>query len=157
MLEKKFPFKKKLIFLISWVSELWIFTGILNLVPFYLHLSYIYMRGSVFVNRNTDPDPKSSWIRIQYGSGSTTLLTSCLPDRRHLGAHLPGYQVVLQYSQQKTIIELQTICNYFCKPQRSLCTLCIWTNFFIVLWRFAWYYVPYTVLSFLKVFRQIDM
>ena len=40
---------------------------VLILTPFTSVLSNIYMR-------DPDPDPQSSWIQIQYGSGSTTLV-----------------------------------------------------------------------------------
>ena len=50
------------IFLLSWVSELWIY--ILNLAPFNLYfIPYLHVWIRV---RYTDPDPESSWIRIQY-------------------------------------------------------------------------------------------
>ena len=52
-------------FVISWVSEL--FINILNLTSF----ASMHVRIRI---RIPNTDPGSSWIRIQYGSGSTTLL-----------------------------------------------------------------------------------
>ena len=39
----------------------------------FLFLSYIYLHVLIRIRiQNTDQDPQSSWIRIQYGSGTTT-------------------------------------------------------------------------------------
>ena len=59
-------------FLVNWVSKWWIY--VLILTPFASILSHIYMCGIT-----VDPNPQSSWIRIQYGSRSTTLL-KIVPD-----------------------------------------------------------------------------
>ena len=85
--KKKFPLKKIFpknnkkilapeyfyIFLVSWVSEWWIFVFNLTLLPLiYLILTCVDPDCS----RDTDPDPQSSWIRIQCGSRSITLIFS---------------------------------------------------------------------------------
>ena len=46
------------------------------LPPFYpIYTVLVWIRFRI---RNTDPDPDSPWIRLQYGSGSTTLVTVCI-------------------------------------------------------------------------------
>ena len=59
-------------FLLSWVSELWIF--FLNLTSFavilILNFFCMFGAGSVPGIPNTDPGPESPWIRIQYGSNT---------------------------------------------------------------------------------------
>ena len=73
-----------------------------NLLPlFYPKFTWIRIR-------NTDPDPQSSWIRIQYGSGSTILdfIENCFssliwqftawpwPPSRAVGSHYLDYTSV---------------------------------------------------------------
>ena len=61
-----YRFKKRMVakeLFSSWVSEWWIF--VLKFTPFLLFYPIFTC---------VDPDPQSKWIRIQYGSGSTTLL-----------------------------------------------------------------------------------
>ena len=52
---------------VSWVSELWIY--FLNPI---LYASILWFYPSIFTC--VDTDPQSTWIRTQYGSGSTTLV-----------------------------------------------------------------------------------
>ena len=61
--------------LISWVSELLIYTGtyLKQSDNFCLHF-VLYLHVWILIRiQNKNSDPGSSWIRIQYGSGSTTL------------------------------------------------------------------------------------
>ena len=59
------------------VECLWIVNFYFKSYTFCLYSMYeciLYLHAWIRIRiPNTDPDPKSSWIRIQYGSGSTTL------------------------------------------------------------------------------------
>ena len=90
-------------FLVNWVSKWWIY--VLILTPFASILSHIYMCGIT-----VDPNPQSSWIRIQYGSRSTTLLKivpDCLNSCRVCQA--------LLFSFKKMCVECATTHKYFHK------------------------------------------
>ena len=54
--------------------SLWIVNFYLKSYIFCFHFT-LYLHVWIRIRiPNTDPDPESSWIRIQYGSGSTTLV-----------------------------------------------------------------------------------
>ena len=71
----RYIFKEILTQLSLWIVNFHLksYTFLPTFYPIYTVLVWIRFRI-----RNTDPDPDSPWIRLQYGSGSTTLVTVCI-------------------------------------------------------------------------------
>ena len=88
--------------------SLWIVNLYLKSCIFCLHFN-LYLHVWIWIRiRTGNTDPESSWIQIQYGSGSTTLL---LTKTLHKSDLNPNVIFMNYYGKKKKFLERKFVCG----------------------------------------------